>query len=124
MRLLLDTHVFLWWLADSARLGADTRKLIAHADAVQISAASAWEVAIKMGLGRLRLDDPIAALIERDGFEELPITIAHAAELLLLPHHHGDPFDRMLVAQARVEGLTLVSHDRQLKPYQVTIAWV
>jgi len=91
---------------------------------VYVSAASAWEAAIKLALGRLRLQDPFASLVEGSGFQELPITFSHAEQLLALPRHHADPFDRMLVAQAQVESLTLVTHDDQLTPYQVSIAWV
>jgi PIN domain nuclease of toxin-antitoxin system len=123
VNLLLDTHVLLWWHDDSERLQPPVRKLIAHADAVHVSAASAWELAIKQALGRLKLRDSIATLIERGGFDELPITVAHTEQVAALPHHHADPFDRMLVAQAQLEGLTLVTHDRQLQAYQVTIAW-
>ena len=81
-----------------------------------VSAASAWEAAIKLALGRLRLQDPFASLVEGSGFQELPITFSHAEQLLALPRHHADPFDRMLVAQAQVESLTLVTHDDQLTP--------
>ena len=88
-----------------------------------VSAVSAWEVAIKISLGRLRLKDPFATLVERSGFEPLPITFAHATQLEELPRHHADPFDRMLVAQARAEGLTLVTHDRALARYDVAVLW-
>jgi PIN domain nuclease of toxin-antitoxin system len=123
MNLLLDTHVLLWWHDDNERLQAPVRKLIAHAGVVRVSAASAWELSIKHALGRLKLSDSIGTLIERGGFEELPITVAHTEQVAALPHHHADPFGRMLVAQAQLEGLTLVTHDRQLQAYQVTIAW-
>jgi len=124
VKLLLDTHVFLCWSTNSRRLGSSSRRLISEADAVYVSAASAWEAAIKLALGRLRLQDPFASLVEGSGFQELPITFSHAEQLLALPRHHADPFDRMLVAQAQVESLTLVTHDDQLTPYQVSIAWV
>ena len=88
------------------------------------SAASAWEAAIKVALGRLRIPDTIEAGVLASGFERLPITFAHAEAAGRLPPHHADPFDRMLIAQARLEGLTLVTHDRQFEPYGLQIAWV
>jgi PIN domain nuclease of toxin-antitoxin system len=124
VNLLLDTHVLLWWCADSRRLGAVGRSVISRADAVYVSAASAWEVSIKLALGRLRLQDPFATLVAQSGFEELPVTFQHAEHVLSLPPHHSDPFDRMLLAQAQVEALTFVTHDRQLQPYPVSFAWV
>ena len=123
MRLLLDTHVFLWWRLDSRRLRKDARQAIATADVVWVSAASAWEAAIKQSLGRLVLDDPFAEMVDDSAFSALDVTFAHAARTALLPAHHTDPFDRMLVAQALVEGATLVSHDRLLQPYDVPILW-
>lgn len=121
--LLLDTHVFLWWRMDDPRLGRRVRQLIIDADLVYVSAASAWEAAIKSALGRLTLPESMRAGVVDSRFEPLPIGFAHAEEAGRLPAHHRDPFDRMLVAQARVEGLTLVSHDRQLEPYEVDIIW-
>jgi PIN domain nuclease of toxin-antitoxin system len=123
MNLLLDTHAFLWWLTDNPKLPAKTRDAIAYGDAVYISAASAWEVAIKIGLGRLTVKDPFARLVVDSGFDELPITFSHAEEVKTLPPHHRDPFDRMLVAQARVEGLALVTDDQLIAPYSVTRLW-
>lgn len=123
MRLLLDTHVFLWWRLDSRRLKKDARQAIATADVVWVSAASAWEAAIKQSLGRLVLDDPFAEMVDDSDFSALDVTFAHAARTAQLPAHHTDPFDRMLVAQAVVEGATLVSHDRLLQPYDVPILW-
>jgi PIN domain nuclease of toxin-antitoxin system len=123
VRLLLDTHVFLWWRLDSRRLKKDARQAIATADVVWVSAASAWEAAIKQSLGRLVLDDPFAEMVDDSDFSALDVTFAHAARTAQLPAHHTDPFDRMLVAQAVVEGATLVSHDRLLQPYDVPILW-
>lgn len=122
--LLLDTHVFLWWREDSARLSDPARGAIATADLVMVSAASAWEAAVKIALGRLRLPDTFESGVLGSGFERLPIGFAHAEESGRLPPHHRDPFDRMLVAQARVERLTLVTHDRRLEPYEVEFLWV
>ena len=123
MRLLLDTHIVLWWRQNSPHVGAEVRRAIGGADQVLVSAASAWEVAIKTAIGRLRLKDPFGWLVERSGFEELPIAFRHAEHLKTLPPHHADPFDRMLVAQAQVEGLVLVTHDRRLEPYEVPVLW-
>ena len=99
MRLLLDTHVFLWWRADSRHLRAPARRAIAEAQIVFVSAATAWEAAIKAALGRLRLPDTIEAGVIDSGFEKLPISFSHAESAARLPPHHADPFDRTLVAQ-------------------------
>jgi PIN domain nuclease of toxin-antitoxin system len=123
-RLLLDTHIFLWWRGEPARLSPEVRGSIATADLVFVSAASAWEAAIKVSLSRLELPDTIEAGALASGFERLPITFSHAELAAGLPLHHRDPFDRMLVAQAQSEDLTLVTHDRLLKPYDVKILWV
>ena len=123
MKLLLDTHAVLWWQRDDRRLGRAARQAIATADIVWVSAASGWEAAIKMARGRLRLPEPFHVLIAADDFSELPVTLAHASALAALPPHHADPFDRVLVAQARVEGATLVSHDRAFEPYGVPMIW-
>jgi PIN domain nuclease of toxin-antitoxin system len=122
-RLLLDTHVFLWWRGEPSRLASEARSRIASADIVFVSTASAWEAAIKISMGRLELPDTIEAGVLASGFEKLLITFAHAERVASLPHHHRDPFDRLLVAQAQVEGLTLVTHDRVLEAYDVEILW-
>lgn len=124
MTLLLDTHVFLWWRVNAPRLKAPARKAIGGADVVWISAASGWEAAIKQQLGRLSLADPFRQMVEASDFRELPVTLRHTEQLSVLPTHHADPFDRMLVSQAIVEGATLVTHDRRLEPYDVPILWV
>jgi PIN domain nuclease of toxin-antitoxin system len=123
MTLLLDTHVVLWWQRDDRRLNRAARKAIAEADVVWVSAVSGWEVAIKAALGRVRLDEPFSVLLRADDFTELPLTLAHTAVLDRLPPHHGDPFDRVLVAQALVERATIVSHDRGLAPYGAPMLW-
>ena len=123
MKLLLDTHVILWWQRDDRRLNKAARQAIATADVVWVSAVSGWEVAIKSALGRLRVDERFKVLITADDFTELPLTLDHTEVLATLPPHHTDPFDRALVAQARVEGATLVSHDRALEPYGVPTIW-
>jgi len=123
VRLLLDTHVFLWWRDDSRKLRPPARRAIAEAQLVFVSAATAWEAAIKAALGRLQIPDTIEAGVVDSGFEKLPISFSHAESAAHLPPHHADPFDRMLVAQARAEGLTLVTHDRRLAPYAIEILW-
>lgn len=122
-RLLLDTHVFLWWRGEPSRLASKVRSSIAAADIVFVSAASAWEAGIKSSMGRLELPDTLEAGVLASGFEKLLITFAHAERAAGLPPRHRDPFDRMLVAQAQAEDLTLVTHDRLLEPYNVEILW-
>lgn len=122
-RLLLDTHVFVWWRGEPSRLSSEVRSHIATADIVFVSAASAWEAGIKAALGRLTLPDTMEAGVLASGFERLLITFSHAERAASLPPHHRDPFDRMLVAQAQAEGLTLVTHDRLLEPYEIKILW-
>lgn len=124
MRLLLDTHVVLWWRADSPRLGRAVRRTIAEAEIAWVSAVSGWEVAIKQSLGKLRLAESFVSMVKASEFEEIALTLRHAEQLLALPHHHTDPFDRMLIAQAQVEGVTIVTHDRKFEPYNVPIVWV
>lgn len=122
-RLLLDTHVFLWWQTADRRLQKRAREAISRAELVFVSAASAWEAGIKAALGRLTLPEPFERGVERAGFDKLPITFTHAAAAARLPPHHPDPFDRMLVAQARLEGLVLVTHDRRLAGYDLDVLW-
>jgi len=122
-RLLLDTHAWLWWQADDPRLGVATRRMLQHASEVRFSAASAWEIGIKLTLGKLSLprDADISAALADSGFLPLAVDIAHAQGVQRLPPLHRDPFDRMLVAQARIEGLTLVTADRQLGAYGIPV---
>ncbi len=124
MNLLLDTHVFLWWREARDRIGSVAMDEIGRADQVFVSVASAWEIAIKIGLGRLRLPGPVDTAVEASGFEKLPISFRHAERVATLPHHHKDPFDRMLIAQAQVEGLAVVTHDERLGLYGVPIVRV
>jgi PIN domain nuclease of toxin-antitoxin system len=119
--LLLDTHVFLWWREANPRLKQRVRRSIANAAVVYVSAASEWEAAIKVGLGRLTIPGPLEPAVEDSGFEKLPITFAHAAAVTRLPPHHRDPFDRMLIAQAQVEGLAVVTHDARFEAYGVQV---
>lgn len=123
MKLLLDTHVFIWWRADPRRIDRKVERAISRASLVYVSAASAWEAAIKIQIGKLRLPGPFEAAVIQSDFTPLPITMAHADQVRDLPPHHTDPFDRLLVAQATVEGLTVVTADRQLEPYRVPVLW-
>ena len=121
MRLLLDTHVFVWWAAADRRLREEARAAIAAPEAtVAVSAASAWEIAIKRTTGKLRAPNDVEAQIARHRFSPLPITIAHALRAGDLPLHHADPFDRMLVAQAQAEGMTIVTRDPKIARYDVS----
>lgn len=121
MRLLLDTHVFLWAISDDPRLGPRSRSLLSdQAEAVLLSHVSIWEIAIKHALARA--DMPISAAeaitwAETSGFDMLPIGLEHLLSLEQLPHHHRDPFDRLLVAQAISGPLTLLSADAAMVPY-------
>ncbi len=120
MRLLLDTHVVLWTLHAAHRLSRAAREAIAASDSLAaISAASIWEIAIKHALGRLSIDEGFEAELVDRGFVSLPITFDHAIAAGQLPRHHRDPFDRMLIAQAQLEGMTLVSADRRMSLYAV-----
>lgn len=123
MRILLDTHAFLWWSDDSPRLSPAARTAIEAASAVLVSVASAWEAAIKIGTGKLTVRTGFEEAVERNSFQKLLISFAHAAAAGALPRHHRDPFDRMLIAQARVEGLVIVTHDRQFASYTVPVVW-
>ncbi|MEQ1898056.1 MAG: type II toxin-antitoxin system VapC family toxin [Vicinamibacterales bacterium] len=123
MKLLLDTHVLLWWIADGRQLKAQARSAIAEADLVWASAVSGWEMAIKSQRGKLQLDDAVDTLIADAGFDELSATLAHAERFRNMPSHHTDPFDRFLIAQAQVEGATIVTHDRQFGRYDVPVLW-
>lgn len=118
MRILLDTHIYLWWLDDSPLLPQTARKMIVGADLVYISAASLWEAIIKIGLGKLYADPAdLVAGIRESGFEPLPITPEHTLALPRLADHHKDPFDRILLAQAITEPLRLITADALLASY-------
>lgn len=121
MRLLLDTHVVLWWLGDLPRLGDRTRTAIEGAADILVSAVSGYEITFKQSLGKLRATDELDQYLEMDGFRALPVTMKHAATAGRLPLHDRDPFDRLLVAQARCEGLTLVTADHRMSAYDVPL---
>lgn len=120
MRLLLDTHVLIWWDA-GAGLDEAVEDTIRKADQVYVSAVTGWEIAIKASLGRLNTIRRVEDAVADSGFEELPVRLRHARRCEALPRHHRDPFDRMLVAQALDEGLTLVSKDEGLRAYDVAL---
>ena len=118
MRLLLDTHVFLWSITDDRKLTKAARKLILDADDVFVRSASIWEASIKAGLGKLEVDvNLLVSEIEASGFSELPVRAVHAAMVSDLPNIYRDPFDRLLVAQALSEPLRLVTSDGRLSKY-------
>jgi PIN domain nuclease of toxin-antitoxin system len=119
VRLLLDTHILLWWLNDDPRLPPRARVLVAdRRNQVFVSPMSVWEMAIRAQLGKLEADvDEVRAAALHSGFQPLPFTLEHAAGVARLPHHHRDPFDRGLVAQAMHEPLTLLTHDENLAVY-------
>jgi len=120
-RLLLDTQIALWALAGHRRLPREAKRLIEEHE-VLVSAASIWEIAIKASIGKLDADpEAVRQALEPSGFDELPVTGEHAARVAILPAHHRDPFDRLLVAQSLVEGLVLLTADTQLAPYGGTI---
>jgi PIN domain nuclease of toxin-antitoxin system len=122
MNLLLDSHAFLWWCADSPTLGQAARDAIAApANRVHLSAASVWEIGIKAALGRLDIPEPPSRAAARNGFSPLAITFAHAEAAAALPPHHRDPFDRLLIAQAMGEGLVLVTRDAVFGAYGVAV---
>lgn len=128
MKILIDTHCWLWWFLDPERLNSESRKLIASRhNEIFLSAVSSWEIVIKVGLGKLTLPLPpkeyIPSRLAKQGMSSLPVKQAHALQVGELPDHHRDPFDRLLIAQAQVEALSLLTADPQIKNYDVQILW-
>jgi PIN domain nuclease of toxin-antitoxin system len=121
VRLLLDTHVLLWWLSQDPGLNDETKTLIRDTPDVYISVATTWELAIRQKIGKLTAPDDLLARVESAGFTHLAISFNHAVTAGRLPLIHRDPFDRMLVAQARCEGLTLVTNDSEIQKYEVDL---
>jgi PIN domain nuclease of toxin-antitoxin system len=118
VKLLLDTHLLLWWLEDNPSLSARARALIGDPqNTVFLSAVSLWEIWLKQSLGKLRLPADFEARLALEDFEALPLTAAHTRQVALLPWHHRDPFDRMLLAQAQAVGLTLLTADEAVACY-------
>lgn len=128
MRVLLDTHTFLWWTLDDPQLSTFCRQIIADAEnTIYLSVASAWEIAIKVQLGKLalpELPEPyVTSRVALNGFQVLPIHLSHALYIYSLPLHHKDPFDRILVAQSQLENLPLLTTDPLIAQYSVQILW-
>ncbi|MBA3564140.1 MAG: type II toxin-antitoxin system VapC family toxin [Gammaproteobacteria bacterium] len=126
MRILLDTHIWIWWMAGEEHVPRRARNLIRDVgNSIFISAATIWEIAIKAAMRRIEVDPAAAhAVIQQSGFKELQVTGEHAVHVSQLPLHHGDPFDRMLVAQSLVEPMRLLTHDKALARYGETILLV
>lgn len=121
MKLLLDTHVLLWWLIDSEELAGEVMELLDTEPAVSLSAVSPWEIAIKQSLGKLSGPDDLAERARDSRFTPLSVTAGHGVRAGRLPAHHRDPFDRLLVAQAQIEGMTLVTRDENIQKYDVAV---
>lgn len=120
MKLLLDTHVLLWWLNSSDFLSEKAFELIHdNTNLVLVSAATAWEISIKKALGKLKAPDDLEEALQANRFQSLPITVPHALLAGQLPFHHDDPFDRLLIAQTKIEGLILVTRDQKQMLYDV-----
>ena len=128
MNALLDTHAFLWWIADDPRLSETARGFIADGtNGIFFSVASAWEIVVKAAAKRIEPPEIAAELIPhhvtRNGFEILPIRLAHALGVAELPPVHRDPFDRLLIAQAQIEGLAILTDDSHIEKYRVSVIW-
>lgn len=121
-RFLLDTHTLLWWLNDSPHLGPRCREMIGNdRNQVFVSAATTWEISIKMAIGKLRAPEDMDSIVEDEGFSKLPISLYHGQLAGSLPAHHRDPFDRMLIAQAQAEGLILITADENISLYNLLL---
>ena len=123
MKLLLDSHAFIWWLAEDPKLSDGARQAVADPSSiVHVSAATVWELSIKASLGKLDLDGAdLLEEIEENSFVELSMTARHSLAAATLPRHHDDPFDRMLIAQGQIEGLTIVTRDPVFRAYGIAI---
>ena len=121
-RFLLDTHTLLWWLADATQLGDRCREMISdQRNQVFVSAATTWEISVKMSLGKLEAPEDMDSVVEDEGFSKLPINLYHGQLAGRLPAIHPDPFDRMLIAQAQAEGMILVTADELIAKYQLRV---
>jgi PIN domain nuclease of toxin-antitoxin system len=122
MNYLLDTHIFIWWVEGDQKIGADFKKIIGNSDGnIYISLASIWEMVIKKSLGKLKLKKPLDEIVENSKFRILGIELPHILGIMKLPSYHKDPFDRMLIAQALTEKMTLITVDVNIKKYKVPI---
>lgn len=123
MAYLLDTHVLIWWFLEPKSLHENTQAIISNIkNPIYVSSATTWEMIIKISLGKLKVPPKIFGLITEEHFLELPILIAHTLELAKLPNYHNDPFDRLLIAQAKSENFTLITNDQNIKKYD--ISWI
>ena len=128
MKALLDTHAFIWWVTDDSRLSSTARGIIAdESNVLFLSAASAWEIVIKVRLGKLNLPEPpetyIPSRLTMNRYESLPIQMVHALQVVNLPDFHRDPFDRIIIAQSQVEKMPIVTVDTQVTRYPVDVIW-
>jgi PIN domain nuclease of toxin-antitoxin system len=128
MNILLDTHAFLWWVTDNEQLSSVAREAIINPEnSIIFSVVSAWEIAIKQGTGKLTLPEPaeiyIPSRLETNQFSILPINLSHVLQIASLPDLHRDPFDRLLIAQSQVENIPIISIDRFVTQYPVTVIW-
>jgi PIN domain nuclease of toxin-antitoxin system len=128
VKILLDTHTFLWWITDDHRLSALAREILGDGNnELFLSAVTGWEITIKVQIGRLKLpDEPLQFVLEQmriNAIQSLAIQMNHALHVYTLPQHHRDPFDRLLVAQSQLEGLPILSADSQLASYRVQLIW-
>ncbi len=123
MRYLADTHAILWWLAGEDLPAKASRVLMNPDNEIYVSAASGWEISIKRALGKLKAPELLTDILEEEGFVELPITVSHGERAGVLPSIHNDPFDRMLVAQAQLEKLVVITRDRNIPRYGVKTVW-
>lgn len=121
-RFLLDTHALLWWLTDSPQLGPRCKEIIGNErNQIFVSAATTWEISIKIALGKLIAPEDMDSIVEDEGFSKLPISLYHGQLAGSLPAHHRDPFDRMLIAQAQAEGLILITADENIPLYNLRL---
>ena len=128
MKILLDTHAFLWAITEDARLSERARQMfLSSANQLFLSVASLWEIVIKVQIGKLPLPEPtepyLLDQLSRNAVQTLPVQASHALRLFKLPHHHGDPFDRLLIAQSQVEGLPILTTDPLIRKYPVETMW-
>ena len=128
MRLLLDTHAFLWWITDDPRLSEKAREIMSDGkNQLFLSAASGWEIAIKAKLGKLKVSDNLEHFIPEqvalNAIENLPIVLSHVLHVYTLPDYHRDPFDRLLISQAQLEGLSILTVDSLISQYPVKVLW-
>jgi PIN domain nuclease of toxin-antitoxin system len=125
VKYLLDTHVLLWWLDDHSPLSSSARQTINHErNEIFVSAASLWEIAIKKNAGKLTAPDDLLTILQQSRMSVLPINAQHAMTAGALPDHHSDPFDRMLIAQAMIEDLTIMTHDKVMQTYNAACLMV